>query len=102
MIKWLSGIVALVLLTSVVAKGAEPVGLELRRRSTIGALGVVRGVQLTTKLAPDGSTLATFNAPEAGSYVLLFTSGRETGKVAMTVRVAKPGPVTAKLRPRGR
>ena len=89
------------ILASVSAEADEPVGLEVRRRSTIGALGLVR-VQLTTKVAADGSILATFNAPEAGSYVLFFTSGPETGKIAMTVKVQKAGPVTAKLRPRGR
>lgn len=102
MIKWFCGLLALALLTSeAAAKENESVGLEVRRRSTIGALGIVH-VQLTTKVQADGSILATFNPPEAGSYVLIFTSGPETGKVAMTVRVAKAGPVTAKLRPRGR
>lgn len=91
----------MVMLASVAAKADEPVGLEVRKRSAIGGWGVVR-VQLSTKVAADGSILATFHAPAAGSYSLYFTSGPETGKVAMTVRVQKAGPVTAKIRPRRR
>jgi hypothetical protein len=101
MIRVICGVLALAILASVAAKADEPVGLEVRRRSTIGALGLVR-VQLTTKVAADGSILATFNAPMEGRYVLIFTTGPETGKVAMTVRVQKAGPITAKLRPRRR
>lgn len=101
MIRVFCGVLALAILASVAAKAHEPVGLEVRRRNAIGALGLVR-VQLTTKVAADGGILATFNAPEAGSYVLFFTSGPETGKVAMTVKVQKRGPVTAKIRPRRR
>ena len=102
MIRVFCGVLALAILASVAAIAEEPVGLEVRRRSTIGALGLVRNVQLTTKVAADGSILATFHAPEAGSYVLFFTRGPETGKIAMTVKVQKSGPVTAKLRPRRR
>ena len=101
MIKSFCGILAFILLATDAVNAAEAPGLEVRKRSTIGALGLVR-VQLTTKVAADGSILATFNAPESGSYVLFFTSGPETGKVAMTVKVQKRGPVTAKLRPRRR
>jgi hypothetical protein len=101
MIRVFCGVLALAILASVTVKANEPVGLEVRRRSAIGGWGLVR-VQLTTKVAADGSILATFNAPAAGSYSLFFTSGPETGKIAMTVRVQKSGPVTAKLRPRRR
>lgn len=101
MIRVFCGVLALAILASVAAKAEEPVGLEVRRRSTIGALGLVR-VQLTTKVAADGSILATFHAPMEGSYVLVFATGPETGNVAMTVKVQKAGPVTAKLRPRRR
>ena|SRR2546423_6755880 len=101
MIKLSCGILAVVMTLLLVAKASEPVGLEVRSRSTIGAFGLVH-TQLSVKEQPDGSVLATFNAPMAGSYVLIFTNGPETGKVAMTVRVAKAGPVTAKLRPRKR
>ena len=101
MIRVFCGVFALAILGSVAATADEPMGLEVRRRSAIGGWGLVR-VQLTTKVAADGSTLATFNAPEAGTYVLFFTSGPETGKIAMSVRVQRSGPVTAKLRPRPR
>jgi hypothetical protein len=101
MIRLFCGVLAVAILASVAAKANEPVGLEVRKRSAIGGLGVVR-VQLTTKVAADGSILATFHAPGEGSYVLMFTSGPETGKVAMTVRVQRAGPVTAKIRPRRR
>lgn len=101
MIRVFCGVLALAIMASGMAKADEPVGLEVRKRSAIGALGLVR-VQLSTKVAADGSILATFNAPGEGSYVLMFTSGPETGKVAMTVKVHKAGPVTAKIRPRRR
>ena len=95
------GILALAMLASVAAKANEPVGLEVKRRSDIGGWVAVR-VQLTTKVAPDGGTLATFHAPKAGTYGLYFTSGPETGKVAMILRVEKAGPITGKIRPRER
>jgi hypothetical protein len=101
MIRVFCGVLAMAILASTAAAANEPIGLEVRKRSAIGGWGLVR-VQLTTKVAADGSILATFNAPGAGSYVLFFTSGPETGKIAMTVRVERSGPVTAKIRPRQR
>ena len=101
MIRVFCGVLALAILASVAAKADEPIGLEVRRRSDIGGWISVR-VPLTTRVAADGSILATFNAPKAGSYGLYFTSGPETGKVAMTVKVQKAGPVTAKIRSRRR
>jgi hypothetical protein len=101
MLRVFCGLLALTMLASVTVKANEPVGLEVRKRSAIGGWGLVR-VQLTTKVAADGSILATFNAPEPGTYVLFFTRGPEAGKIAMSVRVQRSGPVTAKLRPRRR
>ena len=101
MIKVFCGVLALAILASVAAKAAEPVGLEVRERSAIGGWGVVR-LQLAVKEQADGTILASFHAPGAGSYALFFTNGPEAGKLGMIVRVAKGGPVTAKLRPRRR
>ena len=91
------GILALVMMGSVVANAAEPVGLEVRKRNSIGRLGLVK-VQLTTKAEADGTVVVTFQAPEPGTYVLNYTSGPANGKVAGTVRVEKAGPVTTKIK----
>ena len=84
-------------MTCGVANGAEPPRFEVRTRSAIGRLGVVH-VQLTTKMEADGSVVVSFQAPDAGTYVLNYTSGPKTGKVAATVRVEKAGPVTTKIK----
>ena len=91
------GILALVMMGSVVANAAEPVGLEVRKRNSIGRLGLVK-VQLTQKAEADGTVVVTFQAPEPGTYVLNYTSGPANGKVAGTVRVEKAGPVTTKIK----
>jgi hypothetical protein len=100
MIKLFCGFVAIVLMGSVVAKATEPPGIEVRKRNAIGRMGLVR-VQLTTKAEADGSMAVSFQAVEPGTYVLVYTSGRARGKTAATVKVEKPGPVSAKIRPSG-
>ena len=84
-------------MTCGVANAAEPPKFEVRTRSAIGRLGVVN-VQVTTKAEADGSVVVSFQAPDAATYVLIYTSGPKTGKVAATVRVEKAGPVTTKIK----
>ena len=89
------------MMAGVAATAAEPIGIEVRKRSAIGRLGLVR-VQLAIKTEADGSLVVSFQAPEEGTYVLNYTSGPKTGKVATIIRVEKPGPVTAKIKPSSR
>jgi hypothetical protein len=97
MMKLLSGILALVLMAGAMANAAEPPTFEVRKRSAIGRLGLVK-VQVTVKAQADGSLVASFQAPEEGTYVLVYTSGPNRGKTATRINVNKPGPVTAKIK----
>ena len=97
MIKLFCGILAVAMMAGVAASAAEPVGIEVRKRSAIGRLGVVR-VQVVVKAEADGSVVVSFQAPEAGIYVLVYTSGPDTGKTATIVKVEKAGPVATKIR----
>src|SRR5438270_6059743 len=98
MIKLFCGILAVAMMAGVAASAAEPVGIEVRKRSAIGRLGVVR-VQVVVKAEADGSVVVSFQAPEAGTYVLVYTSGPDVGKTATRINVEKPGPVTTKIIP---
>jgi hypothetical protein len=91
------GILAVVILACGVVSAAEPLGFEVRKRNAIGRLGLVN-VQLSTKTEADGTVSVSFQAPEAGTYVLNYTSGPAKGKVATTIRVEKAGPVTTKIK----
>ena len=91
-------ILVVALMAGGVATASEPIGIEVRKRSAIGRLGLVR-VQVAVKKEADGSLVVSFQAPEEGTYVLNYTSGPDNGKVAATIRVQKPGPVTTKIRP---
>jgi len=92
------GVLALALMVAVATRAAEPVGIEVRTRNSIGRLGVVK-VNVTMKAEADGSMTVSFQAPNAATYVLNYTSGPDAGKVAATVRAEKPGPVTTKIKP---
>ena len=97
MTKLVGGILAVVLMACGVANAAEPPSFEVRKRSAIGRLGLVK-VQVAVKTEADGSLVASFQAPEEGTYVLVYTSGPNRGKTATRINVSKPGPVTAKIR----
>lgn len=99
MIRLLCGILALVVIVCGAVNAAEPPGFEVRKRSSIGRLGLVN-VQLTVKTEADGTVVISFQAPESGTYVFNYTSGPAKGKVATTVRVEKAGPVTTKIKSR--
>ena len=98
MTKLFCGILALVMMAGVAAKANEPVGFEVRKRNSIGRLGLVR-VQVAAKAEANGNVVVSFQAPEAGTYVLVYTSGPDVGKTATRINVEKPGPVTTKIKP---
>ena len=97
MMKLICGIFALALMAGAVARAAETPGLEVRKQSAIGRMGLVN-VEVGVKAEADGSLLASFQAPGAGTYILVYTSGPKVGKTATRINVSKPGPVTAKIR----
>ena len=99
MIKLFCGILAFVIMACGVANATEPLGFEVRKRNAIGRLGLVK-VQVAVKTEANGSVVVSFQAPEAGTYVLNYTSGPDKGKVATAVRVEKAGPVTTKIKGR--
>ena len=96
MIRLCSGILVLVMLVCGTAIATESVGIEVRKRNAIGRLGLVN-VQVTVKADTAGTAIVSFQAPEAGTYVLTYTSGPDRGKTAKAIKVEKPGPVTAKI-----
>ncbi|HEX8897816.1 MAG TPA: hypothetical protein VF751_03895 [Chthoniobacterales bacterium] len=95
--KLFCGVLTLMLMASVVANAAEPVGIEVRMRNSIGRLGVLN-VHPTVKTEADGTMVVSFQAPEEGTYVLVYTTGRNKGKTATRINVGKPGPVTTKIK----
>jgi hypothetical protein len=97
MIKIFCGVLAFILMAGAVANAVEPVGIEVRKRNSIGRLGVVN-LQVAVKTEADGSLVVSFRAPEEGTYVLVYTSGPNKGKAATRINVAKPGPVMTKIK----
>ncbi|MFN2621968.1 MAG: hypothetical protein ABR611_03900 [Chthoniobacterales bacterium] len=95
--KLFCGVLAVIIMASVVANAAEPVGIEIRKRNSIGRLGIVN-VQPTVKTEADGTIVVSFQAPEEGTYVLVYTTGTNKGKTATRINVTKPGPATAKIK----
>jgi hypothetical protein len=91
------GVLALMMIASVVANAKEPVGIEIRKRNLIGTLGVVN-VQPTVKTEADGTVVVSFQAPEPGTYFVFYTTGPNKGKNATSINVTKPGPATAKIK----
>jgi hypothetical protein len=97
MIRLFCGLLTVVMLAGGVLNAAEPLSFEVRKRNSIGRLGRVN-VQLAMKTEADGTVVVSFQAPEAGTYILNYTSGPANGKVAATIRVEKPGPVSTKVK----
>ena len=97
MIKLFYGILALVIMGCAMAAAAEPVGIELRMRNSIGRLGLI-DAKPTLKTEADGSMVVSFQAAKEGTYYLVYTTGPKKGKNAATVNVAKPGSVTTKIK----
>ena len=95
--KLICATLALVLMAGAAVSAAETPSFEVRKQSAIGRMGLVN-VEVAVRAEADGSLLASFQAPDAGTYILVYTSGRHTGKTATRVNVNKPGPVTTKIR----
>ena len=95
--KLLCGVLAVIVMASVVANATEPAGIEIRKRNSIGRL-TVTSIKPTVKTEADGTIVVTFQASEEGTYYLVYTSGPKKGKNATSVNVPKPGPVTAKIK----
>ena len=99
MTKLLCGILAVALMACVSAKAGEPPTFEVRKRDAVGEL---RPVQIPFRSLPEsnGTVVLTFNAPESGTYVFIYTNGPDKGKVAKIIDVAQEGPVTAEVKTR--
>lgn len=96
MTKLFCGILVLALMTVVVVSAAEPPPTyEVRKRDAVGELKVVE-IPFRSLPEHNGMVVLTFNAPEAGYYAFIFTSGPDKGKVAKIVDV-KEGPVTIEV-----
>jgi hypothetical protein len=95
--KLLGGVLALVMVSGLVAKAAEPAGIEVRMRNSIGRMGLV-SAHPTVKTEADGSMVVSFQAEKDGTYYLVYTSGPKKGKTATSVNVSKAGPVTTKIK----
>src|ERR1043165_7755527 len=91
------GVLALVMMTGILANAAEPAGIEVRKRNSIGRLGLVK-VQPVVKTEADGTMAVSFHVSAEGTYILVYTSGPKRGKAATRINVIKPGPVTAKVK----
>lgn len=99
MTKLLCGILALSLMALVAANAGEPPTFEVRKRDAVGELKVVE-IPFRSLPEKNGTVVLTFNAPESGTYVFVYTSGPDKGKAAKVVDVAQPGPVTAEVKTR--
>ena len=99
MTKLLCGILALALTAGVAANAGEPPTFEVRKRDSVGELSVVQ-VPFRSLPEKDGKVVLTFNAPEPGAYVFVYTNGPDKGKPAKVVEVNKPGPVTTEVKTR--
>jgi hypothetical protein len=95
--KLLGGGLALMMVSALVVKAAEPAGIEVRMRNFIGRMGLINA-HPTVKTEADGSMIVSFQAEKDGTYYLVYTSGPKKGKTATSVNVTKPGPVTAKIK----
>ncbi len=98
MTKLFWGFLSLVLITCVAANAAEPPTFEVRKRDAAGEL---RPVQIPFRSQPEvnGTVVLTFQAPESGTYVFIYTNGPDKGKVAKIINV-EAGPVTTEVRTR--
>src|SRR3954470_19062135 len=99
MTKLFCGILAFVLMACVAASAAEPPTFEVRKRDAVGELSVV---QIPFRSLPEanGTVVLTFQAPESGTYVFIYTNGPDKGKVAKIISVTEAGPVTTEVNTR--
>ena len=95
--KLFGGVLAVILMASVVANAAEPAAIEVRMRNGIGRMALVTA-NPTVKTEADGSMTVSFQAEKDGMYYLVYASGPKKGQTATSVQVTKPGPVTTKIK----
>ena len=98
MTKLLCGILALILMAGVAANAGEPPTFEVRKRDAVGELTVVE-IPFRSGPEKNGTVVLTFNAPESGTYVFVYTNGPDKGKVAKIIAV-QAGPVTTEVKTR--
>jgi hypothetical protein len=93
------GILLLALMAGAAANAAEQPTFEVRKRDAVGEL---RPVQIPFRSRPEanGKVILTFQAPESGTYVFIYTNGPDKGKVAKIIEVHQPGPVTSEVKTR--
>jgi hypothetical protein len=98
MTKFFCGILAVVLMGCLAASAAEQPTFEVRKRDAVGEL---RPVQIPFRSQPEknGVVVLTFQAPESGTYVFIYTNGPDKGKVAKIIEV-EAGPVTTEVKTR--
>jgi hypothetical protein len=99
MTKLLCGFLALALLACVTANAAEPPTFEVRKRDAVGELKVVE-IPFRSLPEANGIVVLTFQAPEPGAYVFIYTNGPDKGKVAKIIDVKEAGPVTTEVKTR--
>ena len=99
MIRLFCGILAVAMMACGAANAGEPPTFEVRKRDSVGELSVVQ-IPFRSQPEVNGTVLLTFQAPESGTYVFIYTSGPDKGKVAKIIGVEKPGPVTTEVRTR--
>jgi hypothetical protein len=98
MTKLFCGVLALALMAGLAANAGEPLTFEVRKRDAVGEL---RPVQIPFRSLPEknGVVVLTFQAPESGTYVFIYTNGPDKGKVAKIIDV-EAGPVTTEVKTR--
>jgi hypothetical protein len=98
MTKLFCGILAFVLMACVAASAGEPPTFEVRKRDAVGELKVVE-IPFRSLPEANGTVVLTFQAPESGTYVFIYTNGPDKGKVAKIISV-EAGPVTTEVKTR--
>jgi hypothetical protein len=98
MTKLFCGILVFALIACAAANAGEPATFEVRKRDAVGEL---RPVQIPFRSQPqkNGVVVLTFQAPESGTYVFIYTNGPDKGKVAKIIEV-ETGPVTTEVKTR--
>ena len=99
MTKLFCGILALALMSVATANAGEQPTFEVRKRDAIGELKVVE-IPFRSLPEANGTVVLTFNAPESGTYVFIYTNGPDKGKVAKIIDVAQAVPVTTEVKTR--
>jgi hypothetical protein len=97
--KLFCGLLVLAVMAGAAANAGEAPTFEVRKRDAVGELSVVQ-VPFRSLPEKDGKVILTFNAPESGTYVFVYTNGPDKGKAAKVIDVRQPGPVTTEVHTR--